>query len=288
MSHSPAPALPIVNAMTVDVEDYFQVSAFEPHVDRAGWRDIPCRVESNTIRILELFAEHGVSGTFFTLGWVAEKFPQLPRLIVEQGHELASHGWEHRRVSTQSPAEFRSDVERTRKLLEDISGTAVRGYRAASYSLGATETWAWDELVAAGYAYSSSVAPVKHDHYGIPGAPRFPFKPNGGDFLEIPITTVALAGRNLNCAGGGWFRLFPYALSRWALSRVNGEDGQPGIFYFHPWEIDPEQPRMPGLGARTRFRHYINLRRTYSRLDRLLADFRWDRVDRVFLREAGA
>jgi polysaccharide deacetylase family protein (PEP-CTERM system associated) len=288
MSRSPEPAQPVVNAMTVDVEDYFQVSAFEPHVDRGAWRDIPCRVESNTCRILELFAAHGVSATFFTLGWIAERFPQLPRLIVEQGHELASHGWEHRRVNTQSPAEFRADVERTRKLLEDISGTAVRGYRAASYSLGEGEAWAWDELVAAGYEYSSSVAPVKHDHYGIPGAPRFPFRPNGGEFLEIPITTVALAGRNLNCAGGGWFRLFPYGLSRWALSRVNRDDGQPGIFYFHPWEIDPEQPRMPGLGAKTRFRHYINLRRTYDRLDRLLGDFRWDRVDRVFLPGAGA
>ncbi|MGB1139713.1 MAG: XrtA system polysaccharide deacetylase [Halioglobus sp.] len=288
MSGSSSSTVPVVNAMTVDVEDYFQVSAFEPHVDRGDWTDIPCRVEANTCRILELFASRGVKATFFTLGWVAERFPQLPRLIVEQGHELASHGWEHRRVNSQSPAQFRADVERTRKLLEDLSGVAVRGYRAASYSLGEGEAWAWDELADAGYEYSSSIAPVKHDHYGIPGAPRFAFRPNGGDLLEIPITTVALGGRNLNCAGGGWFRLFPYAFSRWALSRVNEEDGESGIFYFHPWEIDPDQPRMQNLGLKTRFRHYVNLRRTYGRLDRLLDDFQWDRVDRVFLPAVGA
>jgi len=283
MPVSPPSPPAVVNAMTVDVEDYFQVSAFEAHVDRDKWRDIPCRVETNTCRILELFAERNIKATFFTLGWVAERYPRLPRLIVEQGHELASHGWEHRRVSDQTPAQFRADVERTRKLLEDLGGVPVKGYRAASYSLGREQAWAWDELAEAGYQYSSSIAPVKHDHYGIPDAPRFPFRAANDRLLEIPITTVCLGGKNLNCAGGGWFRLFPYAFSRWALSRVNSRDGEAGIFYFHPWEIDPEQPRMAGIGLKTRFRHYVNLRRTYGRLGRLLDDFNWGRVDSIFL-----
>ena len=199
----------------------------------------------------------------------------------------AWHGWSHVRVSAQSPQEFRADVERTRKLLEDLGGSAVRGYRAASYSIGAGESWAWQELADAGYRYSSSVAPVRHDHYGIPDAPRFAFYTAGDRLLEIPITTVALAGRNVNCAGGGWFRLFPYAFSRWALARVNSLEGQAGVFYFHPWEIDTEQPRIEGLGLKTRFRHYINLDQTYTRLQRLLGDFNWGRMDEIFLpREA--
>jgi polysaccharide deacetylase family protein (PEP-CTERM system associated) len=277
----------VVNAMTVDVEDYFQVSAFEPHVDKSHWQTLPCRVEANTERILALFESHQVRGTFFTLGWVAERYPGLVRKIVDHGHELASHGWEHTRVSAQTPLEFRADVARTRKLLEDVSGTAVKGYRAASYSLGSTESWAWDELAEAGYRYSSSIVPIRHDHYGIPDAPRFAFQAAQGRLLEVPITTLALAGRNLNCGGGGWFRLFPYAFSRWALNKVNNEEGQAGIFYFHPWEIDPEQPRLSGLGAKTRFRHYLNLHHTYGRVERLLADFSWGRMDDIFLqREA--
>jgi polysaccharide deacetylase family protein (PEP-CTERM system associated) len=273
----------VVNAMTVDVEDYFQVSAFEPHVDKSHWQTLPCRVEANTERILALFESHQVRGTFFTLGWVAERYPGLVRKIVDQGHELASHGWEHTRVSAQTPREFRADVARTRKLLEDVSGTAVKGYRAASYSLGSTESWAWDELAEAGYRYSSSIVPIRHDHYGIPDAPRFAFQAAQGRLLEVPITTLALAGRNLNCGGGGWFRLFPYAFSRWALNKVNNEEGQAGIFYFHPWEIDPEQPRLSGLGVKTRFRHYLNLQHTYGRVERLLEDFRWGRMDDIFL-----
>ena len=245
----------VINAMTVDVEDYFQVSAFEPHLDRKDWNDHPCRVEGNTERILDLFETHNVHGTFFTLGWVAERYPGLIRKIVDNGHELASHGWEHIRVSTQTPAEFRADASRTRKKLEDISGQAVKGYRAASYSIGASEASAWNEFAEAGYRYSSSIVPVRHDHYGIPGAPRFAFQVTDGRLLEIPITTVALAGRNFNCGGGGWFRLFPYPLSRWAMNRVNRGEGQSGIFYFHPWEIDPEQPRPEGLDLKTRFRH---------------------------------
>jgi polysaccharide deacetylase family protein (PEP-CTERM system associated) len=273
----------VINAMTVDVEDYFQVSAFEPHLDRRDWNEHPCRVEGNTERILELFAAHNVRGTFFTLGWVAERYPGLIRKIVDNGHELASHGWEHIRVSSQNPAEFRADATRTRKQLEDIGGQAVKGYRAASYSIGSAETWAWNELAEAGYRYSSSIVPVRHDHYGMPGAPRFAFQAIDDRLLEIPITTVALGGRNLNCGGGGWFRLFPYAFSRWALNRVNREEGQSAIFYFHPWEIDPEQPRPAGLDPKTRFRHYLNLHRTYRRLEQLLQDFQWGRMDEIFL-----
>jgi polysaccharide deacetylase family protein (PEP-CTERM system associated) len=273
----------VINAMTVDVEDYFQVSAFESHVEKAHWQTLPCRVEANTQRILELFDSYDVHGTFFTLGWVAERYPGLVKSIVAGGHELASHGWEHTRVNTQSPRAFRQDIERSRKSLEDISGEPVRGYRAASYSIGSVEAWAWKELAEAGYAYSSSIVPIRHDLYGIPGAPRFAFEVVEGQLLEIPITTVPILGRNINCGGGGWFRLFPYTFSRWALDRVNKVDRQAGIFYTHPWEIDPDQPRPMGLGAKTRFRHYLNLHRTFGRLECLLQDFNWGRMDDIFL-----
>jgi len=277
----------ITNAMTVDVEDYFQVSAFEPHVDKALWNSWPRRVEENTQRILELFNRYEVRGTFFVLGWIAERYPDLIKEIDRNGHEVASHGWEHIRVNTQTPGEFRADVDRTRKLLQDLSGQSVLGYRAASYSIGASEEWAWEQLAQAGHRYSSSIVPVRHDLYGIPDAPRFPFTTNYDNLLEIPITTVSLAGRNINCGGGGWFRLFPYGFSRWAISRVNTMDRAPGIFYFHPWEIDPQQPRPHGLGLRTRFRHYLNLSRTFERLQRLLTDFHWGRMDEIFLPEGG-
>lgn len=273
----------MINAMTVDVEDYFQVSAFEPHVSRDKWDNHNCRVEANTDRFLSLFAEHNVQATFFTLGWVAQRYPQLIKRIVEGGHELASHGWQHTRVSSQSPAEFRDDISRTKMLLEDVGGQPVQGYRAASYSIGPNESWAWDELLEAGYRYSSSIVPIRHDHYGIPSAPRFVFPVEGSDLLEIPITTVSLAGRNVNCGGGGWFRLFPYAFSRWALQRVNQQEGEAGIFYIHPWEIDPDQPRVEGLDLKTRFRHYLNLDRTYGRMERLMRDFEWGRMDDIFL-----
>lgn len=285
MGHSPSEsgARGIVNAMTVDVEDYFQVSAFETHVDKAQWQTYPRRVEDNTLRILELFDQHQVSATFFTLGWIAERYPDLVKRIVAAGHEIASHGWEHVRVSTQTPSEFRADIERTRKLLQDLTGEPVFGYRAASYSIGSTESWAWEQLALAGHRYSSSIVPIRHDLYGIPNAPRFAFDTAGGQLIEIPITTVPVAGRNINCGGGGWFRLFPYPFSRWALSRVNTVDRKAAIFYFHPWEIDPQQPRLQGLGLRTRVRHYLNLEHTQSRLQRLLKDFRWGRMDEIFL-----
>lgn len=270
--------------MTVDVEDYFQVSAFEGHIDRAQWDTLSCRVEVNTDRILALFDAAGVKATFFTLGWVAERYPGLIRRIVEGGHELASHGYAHVRVTQQQPAEFRADVEKTKYLLEDIGGVEVRGYRAASYSIGAGNLWALDELGEAGYRYSSSIYPVRHDLYGMPEAPRFAFRPRGeASILEVPITTLRVGGKNLPCGGGGFFRLYPYAVSRWALRRINDGEGQSGMFYFHPWEIDPAQPRQTGLDLKTRTRHYLNLGRMESRLQALLGDFAWDRMDRVFL-----
>lgn len=273
-----------LNAMTVDVEEYFQVSAFESHISRSTWDQIPSRVEASLDRLLELFARHGVTATFFTLGWIAERHPGMVRRILEQGHELASHGWSHVRVTQQDRQAFRADVTRTRQLLEDVSGRPVWGYRAASYSIGASNLWALEELQAAGYRYSSSLFPIRHDLYGMPEAPRFAFFPNGsGGLLEIPMTTLRLFGRNLPCAGGGWFRLLPYASFSWALARVNRQEGQPGVFYCHPWEFDPAQPRLPGLSLKTRVRHYLNLERTEARLERLLKDFRWGSMAQVFL-----
>ncbi|RMD62719.1 MAG: DUF3473 domain-containing protein [Alphaproteobacteria bacterium] len=273
--------------MTVDVEEYFQVSAFANIVRRADWDRLDSRVEDNVSRILDLFAAHDVHGTFFTLGWIAQRHPAMVRRIAAAGHEIASHGFQHVRVHDQTPAVFREDAATTRKILEDIAGIPVRGYRAASFSITRRTPWAFAELEAAGYAYSSSVYPIRHDHYGIPDAPRFAYRPEGaGHLIEIPISTVNLFGRNLPCGGGGYFRLLPYGVSRWAMRRVNRRDGQPCMFYFHPWEIDPQQPRFGSVGLKTRFRHYTNLRRMEARLRAVLADFAWDRVDRVFL-EAG-
>lgn len=267
--------------MTVDVEDYFQVSAFESRVPRDSWRQYPLRVRHNTSRLLELFAERGVQATFFTLGWVAEREPGLIADIVSGGHEIASHGWAHHRVTTQAPDAFREDIRRTRATLEDVAGQPVIGYRAASYSVSEDTLWALDVLAEEGYRYSSSICPIRHDHYGIPGFPRFAFRLQEQGILEIPVTTTVLAGRNWPCGGGGWFRLAPYGFSRWALRRVNAEQ-QPAVFYLHPWEIDPQQPRVAGVSARARLRHYLNLGRTEERLRRLLGDFRWGRMDRVF------
>lgn len=275
----PAPAR---SAMSVDVEDYFQVSAFRPYVAPEAWDRYPLRVERNMRRILELFAETGTRATFFWLGWVAERLPGLVRDAAAAGHEIASHGWRHVRVHEQSPAEFREDVRRTRTLLEDLSGTEVVGYRAASFSIDSRNLWAFDELAAAGYRYSSSINPISHDHYGMREAPRFPFRPVEGGITEIPITTVEVSGMRLPCGGGGFFRLLPYAVSRAAMGRVVDGEGQPTVFYFHPWEIDPEQPRVPGIDARARFRHYVNLRHFEGKLSRLLRDFRWAPVRQVF------
>ena len=276
----------IKNAMSIDVEDYFQVSAFAPHIRREDWDSLPCRVERNVDVILGLLDEADAKATFFTLGWIAERYPQVVRSIVDNGHELASHGYGHQRASDLTPAEFRDDITRAKSILENLGGVAVRGYRAPSFSINRQNWWAVEELENAGYAYSSSIYPVKHDHYGMPDAPRFPNRPNGeSGILELPPTTLPLFGRNLPAAGGGWFRLLPYELSRWMLRRVNAQDQAPCMFYFHPWELDAGQPRQHGISAKTRFRHYVNLQRMPGRMRKLLNDFEWDRVDRVFLAE---
>ena len=273
------------NAMTVDVEDYFQVSAFEPYIAKQHWDTLPHRVENNTHRILDIFEAGGVKATFFTLGWVAERYPGLVRRIINDGHELACHGYEHIRVTEQSPEQFRADVSRTKKILEALSGKEVKGYRAASYSIGAKNLWALDVLQEEGFQYSSSIYPVKHDLYGMPDAPRFMFEPiDNNDFKEIPITTLRFGSKNLPCGGGGFFRFYPYVFSKWAFNRVNQQEKQPGIFYFHPWEIDPEQPRQLGLSLKTRTRHYLNLHRMENRIKRLLTDFDWDTMENVFLK----
>lgn len=272
------------NAMTVDVEDYFQVSAFEKYIKREDWDNIPCRVENNTNRILDIFSEAGVKATFFMLGWVAERYPQLVKRIVNEGHELASHGLGHVRVTQQNPDEFREDVTKTKSLLEDISGQVIKGYRAASYSINKNNLWALDILADTGHVYSSSIYPIVHDLYGIPDAPRFRYYPREHKrIVELPVTTVELFGRKFPCGGGGYFRLYPYALSKRAIQRVNNKDKQSSMFYFHPWEIDPEQPRQHGIDLKTKTRHYMNLDKMEGRLKRLLRDFSWGRMDEVFL-----
>ena len=270
----------VVNALTIDVEDYFQVSAFAPYIARSTWQDQPCRVEQNIDRILALLEERGVHATFFTLGWIAERYPQMVQRIVTGGHELASHGYAHERANSLEPEAFFADVALAKAVLEDVSSTQVQGYRAPSFSIGNGNLWAYDCLAKSGYRYSSSVYPIRHDHYGSPHAPRFTHTVNA-QLLEIPITTARLFRMNLPAGGGGYFRLMPYVVSRWLIRRVNSNDAESAIFYFHPWEIDPEQPRVNGVGARARLRHYLNLERTAGRLRLLLRDFHWDRMDRV-------
>lgn len=277
----------IRNAMTIDVEDYFQVSAFAPHIARDSWDARECRVEANVDRLLGLLDAAGAHATFFTLGWIAERYPQLVKRIVAGGHELASHGYGHLRASDQDLAQFTDDITRSKALLEDLGGVRVLGYRAPSFSIGKANLWALDALHAAGYRYSSSIYPIAHDHYGMPDAPRFAFHPNGPDgLLEVPITTVHLLGRNLPAGGGGYFRLLPYAASRWLMRRVNEQDGKPAIFYCHPWELDLGQPVPEGIGMKTRFRHYVNIGRMEARIAALLRDFAWDRMDRIYLDNA--
>lgn len=276
--------LPITNALTIDVEDYFQVSAFAPYIERREWNARECRVERNVDRILALLDEANTKATFFTLGWIAERYPVVVRRIVAGGHELASHGYGHERVSDLSEAAFFNDIHGAKALLEDMGGVRVQGYRAPSFSIGSGNLWALDTLQRAGYRYSSSIYPIKHDHYGMPDAPRFAHEIRDG-LIEVPPTTLRMLNRNLPSSGGGYFRLFPYALSRWMLRQVNSQDHAPAVFYFHPWEIDAEQPRIPGIGFKTRFRHYVNIDRMESRLGRLLRDFRWGRMDHIFLPE---
>ena len=273
---------PVTNALTIDVEDYFQVSAFAPHIARSEWSQRECRVERNVNCILEMLAETDTKATFFTLGWIAERYPELVRHIVREGHELASHGYGHERASDQTEAAFFSDIQLAKIVLEDLVDSEVTGYRAPSFSIGSGNLWAFDCLARAGYRYSSSVYPIRHDHYGMPDSPRFAYEVRPG-LMEIPITTLRLFSRNLPSSGGGYFRLLPYAWSRWMLSRVNSHEKQSGVFYFHPWEIDPGQPRIEGISSKTRFRHYFNIDRMAGRLNQLLGDFRWGRMDQIFL-----
>lgn len=276
----------VINGLSVDIEDWFQVGAFERTIRREDWDGLTARVERNSSAVIDLFGRMGAKATFFTLGWVAERNPGLIRRIVDAGHELASHGWDHVRVFTMTPAQFRDDLRRTRAVLEDLSGQRVLGYRAPSFSIDARTPWAHEILAEEGYAYSSSVAPVVHDHYGWPEAPRFSFRPvAGSDLIELPVTTARLGRRIVAAGGGGFFRLFPYAFSRWAIRQVNGEQ-RPAIFYFHPWEIDPGQPRVAGAPLRSKLRHYARLAAMEGKLERVIGDFRWDRVDQVAAAEA--
>ena len=278
---------PIINGFSIDVEDWFQVGAFETVIDPADWDRLAVRVDRNTNHLLDMCAELGVKATFFTLGWVAARHPALMRRIVEQGHELASHGWAHQRVFTMDAAGFARDLGDARMALEDASGVRVIGYRAPSFSIDARTPWAHPVLAEQGYVYSSSVAPIAHDHYGWRAAPRFAFCPvNGADLVEVPVTTVEWAGRRMAAGGGGFFRLLPYAFSHWAMERVNSCDERPVVFYFHPWEIDTGQPRMGHAPLKSRLRHYTNIGRMEPKLRRMLKDFAWGRMDQVAASEA--
>jgi polysaccharide deacetylase family protein (PEP-CTERM system associated) len=272
----------IRNALTVDVEDYFQVSAFAGAIDRNDWDGMPLRVEANTRRLLQVFSDAEVKATFFVLGWVAERVPSLIREIAADGHEIACHGYSHELVYNQQPEVFRQETLRSKALLEDIAQQPVQGYRAASYSITARSLWALDVLVEAGFTYDSSIFPIHHDRYGMPGTPRFPHRlqsPSGESIIEFPLSTARILGMHMPVAGGGYFRLYPYALTRYGLSKIN-RGAQPFIFYLHPWEIDPGQPRIAARWM-SRFRHYNNLDRFESRLGRLISDFRFGMVREV-------
>lgn len=263
--------------MTVDVEDYFQVSAFDQVMPRERWESMESRVVRNTERLLELFQGAGVTATFFVLGWVAERHPALVRRIAAAGHEVASHGYGHRLVYDLTPEAFREDVRRSKSLLESICGEPVIGYRAPSFSITRQSLWALDVLTEEGFEYDSSIFPIHHDRYGIPSSPRHPYMIERGarSLIETPASTVGLGSLNVPIAGGGYFRILPYGFTRWGISRVNAREARPVIFYLHPWEVDPDQPRLPA-GRLSSFRHYRNLTQTESRLRRLLADFRFD------------
>lgn len=281
--NAPSPLNAPLNAMSVDVEDWFQVQAYAGTIRRDAWEGLDRRVEANTERVLALFAHAGVRATFFTLGWVAERHPALVRRIVAAGHELASHGYGHELVHQIGEACFRADIRRAKRVLEDAGGVAVRGYRAPTFSIGPRLTpWAHAVLAEEGHAYSSSLFPIRHDLYGDAEAPRDAYRPRPDGVPELPMTTVRALGRNLPCAGGGWFRLIPYPVFRTGLRRVNAVERRSGIFYFHPWEVDPGQPHVPQAGRLARFRHRTGLGSMAQRLERLLRDFRWGRMDEVF------
>ncbi len=274
MNGPAVPAARIRNAMTIDVEDYFHVSNFESVVARDSWASRESRVEANTDRLLELFDGASVRATFFVLAWVAERVPALVRRISDGGHEVASHGYAHRLIYDQTPDAFRDDVRVAKRMLEDVSGQAVDGYRAPSFSVTTRSLWALDVLIEEGYTYDSSIFPVHHDRYGIPDAERHAgiVRRPSGSIIEVPASTVRVGGMNFPIGGGGYFRQLPYQWTRWGIQRVNDREAAPAVFYLHPWEIDPGQPRLPGhwLG---RLRHYRNLHDTEARLKRLLRDF---------------
>ena len=277
----------VINGLSVDVEDWFQVGAFEDVISRSDWDAIPTRVEANVDRILDLFAAGGVSATFFTLGWIAERHPALMRRIVDAGHEIASHGYDHARVFTFERSAFAKDIRKARETLEDTTGQRVIGYRAPSFSIDARTPWAFEELAEQGYTYSSSVAPIAHDHYGWPEAPRFAFRPlESSNLLELPVTTAMLAGRRVAAGGGGFFRVLPYTFSRWAIRQVNDREGRPAVFYFHPWEVDPDQPRVANASMRSKLRHYTGLGAMAGKLTDLIGEFAWGRMDAVAAQEA--
>ncbi|BDT68815.1 hypothetical protein os1_30020 [Comamonadaceae bacterium OS-1] len=271
----------ITNAFTIDVEDYFQVSAFSPYIERSDWDLHECRIEKNIEKIIGILDNSGTKATFFTLGWIAERFPQMVRRITQEGHELASRGYGHERASDLSEKDFLLDIQSSKKILEDISGVGIKGYRAPSFSVTENNLWVFDCLLSSGYKYSSSIYPIKHDHYGMPDSPRFSYSVREG-LIEIPITTFRLFGRNFPSSGGGYFRLLPYSLSKLMIGRVLSADKQSAIFYFHPWEIDVDQPRIKDINIKTKFRHYVNIKGMEKKLVRLLSDFKWDRVDKVF------
>lgn len=272
----------VTNAMSVDVEEWFQVGAFETTIAPRDWDALESRVERNCDAVLDLFARCDVKATFFTLGWVAERHPKLVRRIVAAGHEIASHGWDHSRIFAMTPDRFAEDLQRARNAIEQAAGVALRGYRAPSFSLDVRTPWAHGILAEQGYRYSSSVAPIAHDHYGWPGAPRFAYRPLAdAPLIELPVTTVRVMGRNFGAGGGGFFRILPYGLSRWALRRVSRDEGRPVIFYFHPWEIDPGQPRVADAPLRSKLRHYTGLGRMEARLERLCGAFQWGRIDQL-------
>jgi polysaccharide deacetylase family protein (PEP-CTERM system associated) len=276
------PRPPITNAMSVDVEDYFHVSVFDGLIPRDRWGQMESRVVANTERLLALFAEFDVRATFFVLGWVGERHPQLVQRIAAGGHEVASHGYAHRLIYDQTPAAFRADVRRAKAILEEAGGRQVVGYRAPSYSITSRSLWALDILVEEGYGYDSSIFPIRHDRYGIPVSERQPYviRRNGGVLVEVPGSTTRVGPLNLPVAGGGYFRLLPYQWTAWGIGRVNRLEGRPAVFYLHPWEIDPEQPRLEA-GRLGRFRHYRNLERTADRLRQLLTDFRFGPVEEI-------
>lgn len=272
----PTPTPAVLNAMSVDVEEYFHASALERVAPRATWDALPTRVVPTTQALLALFASRQVRATFFILGWVADRYPQLVRDIAAAGHEVASHGYWHQIVYSLTPDEFREDVRRSKQVLEDLVGRPVAGYRAPSFSITRQSLWAVDVLLDEGYRYDASIFPVRHDRYGIPDAPRhtYSLEQNGRTMTEVPPSTIRLGGQNLAVAGGGYFRLLPYAWTRAGIARLNRHERRPAIFYLHPWEIDTEQPRLP-VGLATRLRHYGNLGRTEGRLARLIDEFRF-------------